>query len=341
MRLRSYTAATVAEALRLVRDELGPDAMIVATHRGGKGAFARVTAAVEPAAPAEPAPSPARRGPSEALRQIREALAFHGVPAPLAERLVNLAGDALDHGDVGGDPLVALAAALDSRFQFAPLPAPTSRSRAFILVGPPGAGKTATAAKLAARAALGGKRVGVITTDTQRAGGIEQLAAFTKLLGLDIQIAEDAGALTDATLAAQGLDGVVIDTAGAIPYDDGDLERVKALVEAARAECVLVLPAGGDTLEAAEAASQFARVGAKRLLVTRLDAARRLASLLTAAEAGRLAFSDVGITAHIAHGLRALNPVSLARLLLGEVRETEQSQNPSEARTSPLSKAAS
>ncbi|MBF0306560.1 MAG: GTP-binding protein, partial [Alphaproteobacteria bacterium] len=48
MRLKSYTAPSMAEAMHLVRQELGEDAIIVSTQRavGGKGV--RITAALEP-----------------------------------------------------------------------------------------------------------------------------------------------------------------------------------------------------------------------------------------------------------------------------------------------------
>ncbi len=51
------------------------------------------------------------------------------------------------------------------------------------------------------------------------------------------------------------------------------------------------------------------------MITTRIDQTRRLGSLLTAAHAGGLAIADAGVTPHVAHGLTALNPVSLARLL--------------------------
>jgi flagellar biosynthesis protein FlhF len=356
MRLRSFTAPTIVEAMRQVREALGPEAIIVSTHEPGKGAPVRVTAAIEtvipeleaaPAksdgtsnetAPDERAPkgarqdaaAPAARRDDAAGRLIRDAFEFHGVPTVLAERLGALAHDALASGAVEGDALLALAAALDIRFRFAPLAA--FPARPLMLVGPPGAGKTTSLAKLAARGALAGRRLGVISTDTLRAGGVEQLGAFTRLLAFDLQVAEDAGALADAVLAAQGCEGVLIDSAGTNPYDDEALAQLAAMIAAAEAEPVLVLPAGGDALEAAEAAAAFAEIGATRLLVTRLDAARRLASLLTAAEAGKLAIAEVGTTPQIADGLAPLNPVSLARLLLGELAADSRSQAPREGR---------
>ena len=47
-----------------------------------------------------------------------------------------------------------------------------------------------------------------------------------------------------------------------------------------------------------------------------MDMARRLGGVLAAADAARLPFCDVGISPGIADGLGAVNPLSLARLLL-------------------------
>ncbi|HYB09167.1 MAG TPA: hypothetical protein VEJ16_05825 [Alphaproteobacteria bacterium] len=357
MRLRSFTAPTLAQAMKLVREELGPDAIIVSTHATNKSAPARVTAAIEPADESIAATGGASiHGPcariggfekpaDHAHRAVRDAFEFHGVPAILAQRLGGFAGDALNSGAAKGEPLLALAAALDRRFRFEPLLGSRGPRRPLILVGPPGAGKTVTVAKLAARAVLAGNRLTVITTDTIRAGGVEQLAAFTKILGVDIQVAEDAGALADAILAgtsgASKADVLLIDTAGVNPYDEGEIAHAKALVDAVDAAAIVVLSAGGDPLEAAEAAVAFAEIGAKRLVMTRIDAARRLASLLTAAEAGKLALSDVGTTPHIANGLSPLNPVSLSRLLIGDLVDDKAEERTATNESPRLLKAAS
>ena len=77
----------------------------------------------------------------------------------------------------------------------------------------------------------------------------------------------------------------------------------------------MVAAAGGDAMEMAEAADVFADLGARRLMATRLDIARRLGGLLDVAERSRMALADVSATPFIAQGLLTLNPLSLARLM--------------------------
>ena len=47
MRLRTFTAPSIADAMQLVRNELGPDAIILSTQRLGPGKGVQVTAGLE------------------------------------------------------------------------------------------------------------------------------------------------------------------------------------------------------------------------------------------------------------------------------------------------------
>lgn len=328
MRLKTYCAGSMAEAMQLVRKDMGRDAIIVATHQEAPGAEVQVTAAVEtdndddgglagwdeapdgdPGATGEGAERRPGSGGTGCASLLQRELCYHGVPNELAERLSRLGLRFL-----AGDPVMALAGALDEVFTFAPLP-DLPPARPLMLVGPPGAGKTIAAAKLMMRARRAGRPFAAITTDTRRAGGVEQLQAFTAILGTELAASDEPEALLAAVQAA-GERELYIDTAGANPYEDEELEALRAQVRITRADPVLVLPAGADPLEAADIARAFASVGARRMIATRLDMSRRFGSLLAAAAAGQFAFAGVGISPFVADGIAALNPLSLARLLL-------------------------
>ncbi|ALG73412.1 GTPase [Azospirillum thiophilum] len=325
MRLKSFHARTMSDAMRMVRQSLGDDAIIVAT-REEEGGGVRVTAAVEeddlPAASASGDRGGGRGGRAKAPPQpvepeidvgevVADALQRHGVPAALAEQLID-AASGLDTED----PRLALGSALDSIFAFKPLPDGRSQVRPLVLVGPPGSGKTLIAAKLAARAVFRKCSVGVITTDTVRAGGIDQLAAFTRLMKLKLATVEDPDALAGAYEVHRRTDLVLVDTAGRNPYDNRDMQDLRGLLSVGEVEPVLVLPAGLDALEAADMALAFKAVGVRRMLVTRLDMARRLGSLLAVAARARLSFCDASVSSKVAEGLTALNPLALARMMI-------------------------
>ncbi len=79
-----------------------------------------------------------------------------------------------------------LDAACSRLFRFSRLPLDADGAP-LLLAGPPGGGgKTLTIAKPATRLVMEGHRPLVITVDEQRAGAIEQLAAFTRPLGLTL-----------------------------------------------------------------------------------------------------------------------------------------------------------
>lgn len=319
MRLKSFHAPTMAEAMGMVRDVLGDDAIIVAT-REEEGVGVRVTAAIEEDESHQyAAPSPPQirfggipiepEGP-DILDQVSDVLIRQGVPADLNEEILNAISDL----DVR-DPLTALAAGLDRVFTFQPLP-DGRYPRALMLVGPPGSGKTLSVAKLCTRAFRNGRPVGVVSTDTVRAGGIDQLSAYTRLLKLRLITAEDPVALSDALEVQKGAEQVLVDSAGRNPYDDADMKELRDFLVAADIEPVLVLPAGLDAIEAADMARAFRQVGVRRLLPTRLDMARRLGSLLAAAHEAEMSFADASATAKVIDGLTPLTPTILARFMM-------------------------
>lgn len=347
MRLKSFYARTTAEAMRQVRAALGDDAIIVATREEEGGV--RVTAAVEddalpppPAAPAGRLGTPAEPEPVDISEALGEVLYRHGTPAALAEKLV----DAVASLDVD-NPLMALGAALDAVFTFQPLP-DGRQERPILLVGPPGAGKTLAVAKLAARAVFAGRSVSVITTDTLRAGAVEQLAAFTRLMKIKLTSVEEGASLADALEVIR--DGeVYIDSGGRNPFDAQDMGELRRMMGKARVEPVLVLPAGSDALEAAEMGAAFRALGVRRVLVTRVDLTRRLGSTLAAVYDSRLDFCDISNNPKVPDGLTTLTPLGLARLMMPEAavaaatvaaRPAKPSRPPRPVRPGPVQSAA-
>ncbi|MFQ5773263.1 MAG: GTPase [Kiloniellaceae bacterium] len=317
MRLKSFTANTLPEAMKRVREALGPDAVILSTQPAENGLGVRVTAALEDSPLDELDFGPQPGGPPP-IDVISQALSYHRLPPGLFDRLLGAAASL-----PACEAVMVLAGALDTAFAFAPLPA-LEAPRPVMLVGAPGAGKTATAAKLCARARLAGRPAALITMDTVKSGGLAQVTAFAKALTARLAQAGDARALAEAVRACPQDHFVVIDTVGANPFEAKDLARVSEAARAAGADVALVLPAGGDAADSAEAALAFAQTGAKGLIGTRLDTARRFGGLLSAAQAGRMALMAAGTSPHIGDPLLPINPVSLARLLLPAEAVAEQ-----------------
>ncbi|MGH7210649.1 MAG: GTP-binding protein [Acetobacteraceae bacterium] len=294
MRLKLYRATRMAEAMACVRAELGPDALILATRRVADGV--EVTAALEPNASPTIAASDQER---------ERLLAYHDVPAPLRAMLAR----------------GALEDALAACFTFAALPL-SPDGRPLLFAGPPGAGKTLTVARLATRLVLAGHTPLVITADGQRAGAVEQLAAFTRLLGIELVVASHPVTLGRALARRQSGAPVLIDAPGIDPLDPAQSSELAALVATAEAAVALVLAGNSHPAEAAELAAAFAEIGASLLVATRLDQTRRLGGILAAAGAGRLALAEAGLGAGAADGLVPFTPALLAARLINAMEST-------------------
>ncbi len=308
MRLKSFTGASLPEAMKAVRDHFGPDAVILSTVEDEPGGRIRVTAALDDDARADGAEAAALA----TVDTLAAALSFHRVPQGLADRILAAAATI-----AAEDAVLGLAGALDAEFGFKPFAAETE-TRPLLLLGPPGGGKTSSAAKLCALAKLAGRETTLITMDVAKAGGRDQISIYAGALQAHVLEAADPDALARCVGAVDKDRLVIIDTAGANAFVPLDLEGLRAALEVSGAQPVLVLPAGGDALESAEAAQAFAELGQLRIIATKLDAARRLGGVLAGAFLGGCLFSAAGIAPQIAGGLVPINPVWLARLLLPE-----------------------
>ena len=187
------------------------------------------------------------------------------------------------------EELTALMGSGDSRLAFVGRP-PT----VILLAGLQGSGKTTAAAKLALLLRKEGRNPGLVAADLQRPAAFDQL----EQLGRQIQVPVFSEERSDPVKAveqglegarAEGLDTVILDTAGRLHVDEPLMEELAAVRDATRPTNVLLVldsMTGQDAVRVAEAFAE--RVAFDGVVLTKLDGdARGGAALSVKAVTGK------------------------------------------------------
>ena len=153
-------------------------------------------------------------------------------------------------------------------------PLPHGANASTFLIGPSGAGKTLSAAKLAWSIRQRGEQVVLANADQKRPGAGAQLAAYGEALDIptaQIYEAADLRSLVDANPNA----ALVIDTAGGLP-DEHELLALRGLTQAtaSTAQVLLTVAAGSGAAESRRAAEIFAALSPAGLIISKADEAQ-------------------------------------------------------------------
>ena len=353
--LRHYLAPSLAEAAARIKSELGSDAIILQTRTVRRGRLwgllgpPMVEVTVAEPAPAAAAAAPPLRRPetgqllaTEAVRREMEAIrsmvgelqqsqSRRRLPPAARDLLAALRRQGVTEEialRLLGKPEATEPAALRQRvgrqvLQHLGRPEPLrvrhGEGRVAALVGPTGAGKTTTLAKLAAHFALQGRlRVGVICADTRRIGAEAQLRTYCELIGVPLLVADEPEEIAAARERLAGCDLILADTAGRGPRDPAQLAALQAQLAAlAPREVYLVLSLTTGAGEAQAAAAAFAPLGCTHLLGTKLDECSAPGALLNLRAACRLSLSYVGTGQQVPGNLHLLDPAAYCQDLLG------------------------
>jgi flagellar biosynthesis protein FlhF len=202
----------------------------------------------------------------------------------------------------------------------APIIAAPGRRRVVALVGPTGVGKTTTIAKLAANFRLrDGIRMGLVTVDTYRIAAVEQLRTYAEIIDLPMKVVTSPREMRRALDELSGLDLVLIDTAGRSPRDELKIQELKSLLAEAHVDevhLVLSMVASPKSLQAT--AEKFAPAGTTAMILTKLDEAVGMGSLLSVARRVPLPVSYLTTGQDVPDDIEHASARRVARLILGE-----------------------
>jgi flagellar biosynthesis protein FlhF len=284
MHLKRYRKPTVREALRAIREELGPDALVLSTElvastgwRGWLGAReVQVTAgAPRDASEGRPPASERRRADTVTGREgVVARLVGGGVERELAEQVA--AG--IPVSECRGASLSSLTRALSNHLTDAAA-GDDAFARVEVFVGPPGVGKTTTIAKIAAQTrARDGRALGMVAADAFRAGAIEQLRVYADVIGAPFKVARTPEELDKALTASR--QPLLVDTAGRSPSDGGVRELLRLVGRRRGVRTHLVMAADTSAASARRIFDMYQDARPDRLVVTKLDEAESLSPLL-------------------------------------------------------------
>ncbi|AKG00268.1 flagellar biosynthesis protein FlhF [Pseudomonas aeruginosa] len=390
MQVKRFFAADMRQAMKLVRDELGPDAAILGNRRVAGGI--ELTAALDyqaPPAPSKPNPAlevelrktqariaearaeltarpaenqrkdrqlfaeekPARPSLAESMAaqakpqaggQTLEAMRFelNGLRELIEVQLGSIAWGQLQHqrpqqanlwrrlqrmglpAELSKPLLERVAAVGDTRQAWRMLLAHLSRAvqtpeqdpldagGVLALVGPAGAGKTTTLAKMAARYVLkyGAQSLALVSMDSYRIGAQEQIKTLGRILNVPVTLVDPGQSLIQALAPLARKRMVLIDTAG-LPASDPALRmQLEALASPSlNVKNYLVMATTSQSQVLKSAYQTYRHCGLAGCILTKLDEAGSLGESMALAIAQRLP------VAYLADGPRIPDDLQVAR----------------------------
>lgn len=309
MKLKSFFADSIEEALSLARREMGPEAMLVNSKRShGEaqqlGAYEVVVCAETSKPPSEaietsrstsaaaPQADKLSRDISDLKHQVERlarSLARSGSGLAGIASDPNLSGAfaTLADAELDADLAYEIVSKIGSNFSGRALRSELARlisvnadlgcageaSRIVALIGPPGAGKTSALVKLAVQFGVASRKpLHILSMDTYRVAAADELRSYAAILGVGCRVLETTAALAQAIEEHSRKHLILIDTPGLSQAEmDGQEDLAGFLSTHPGIDTHLVLPASMRASDLKRIAEQYSWFKPNKLLCTRLD----------------------------------------------------------------------
>lgn len=209
---------------------------------------------------------------TEIYTRLEEEFANNGIDRRLAQKVLMNAFKSVS--GAGGADIGELKAYMRNRVsEKIGVKDPLSSKGVITFVGPAGAGKSTTVAKLAALQALKRKKkVALVTMDTYRIGAAEQLKVYGKIIGVPVEVARTAKELASYIGVHRDKDSIFVDTAGRSAKSAAhmkELDDIAAISPDIRFNLVLSAQTRDDSLY--ESVMGYGRTPVDSLTFTKLD----------------------------------------------------------------------
>ena len=345
MQIKIFTASRLHEALALVRQGLGPDAVVLDRMEGVDEKGERVWhvhAALDTEESNRHKNDTIKK---ETTKDSSDTSHVQKMEASMQrlERIVEGLGrkeaESLRHAmsdkatQEAFDQLVSIGVAPSYAFDLAedyaghkPMGAsmlhwgerldPKNKRVVMLLAGPSGAGKTLLAAKLATHYSLRGIRVGLLTTDVNRMGGSEALQSYADVLGAPFARVRQ---ISDVPKAMEMMDSaqlLLVDSEGWNIHRSSGLKKQSELWDAmACTDRILVMPANMDESDGMALLAAAESMNVDKLAFTKLDETTRPGKVVNWAMASGLKLSYGGFGTDIAGQMGWLTAQALTSFL--------------------------
>ena len=192
-----------------------------------------------------------------------------------------------------------------------------------LLAGLQGSGKTTTAAKLALQLRRDGKSALLVAADLQRPAAIDQLVSLGKQLSVPVYSEPPDSDPIDVSKHGlqeardQGVDWVIVDTAGRLNIDDDLMEQLFLIKKAVSPTESLLVVDSMTGQEAVSVAEEFnKRIGLTGLILTKMDGDARGGAALSVTSVTGVPIKFIGV-GEKADALVPYHPDRLASRILG------------------------
>ncbi len=359
MHIKRIKAKNIPEGLKKVKEELGPDAVILSTHQLKKKTgenLVEIVAAIEFETGgktnrkiSDEAPDyrlldeqlkeikdtlslmfSSKRffyhiGPEKELCNLYTSLVVQGLKEIFAWELVQAAvqnpekNNEISRNEEIKDKFVS---ALKKRITTTDLFQKNGKGRTFFysFVGPTGAGKTTTLAKLATHLKLDKKkRVSLISLDTYRIGAIEQLKIYASILDVPLRVASSVQETAEAVLelTEMGSDYILFDTIGKNFLVKEHVLDMKEIFDAfPQVRHLLVLPANAKDSDLSVVINTFKTMPIHSFVFTKIDETSTHGNIINQLLRFRKPVSYLGTGQRVPEDIEKADREKLCRLLL-------------------------
>jgi flagellar biosynthesis protein FlhF len=344
MQIKRFEAKDMQEALRQVREVMGPEAVILSTKtlkhpaqrsRGYSQPGVEIVAAVERPANPCPGPTPAsfhsfsppaikEREEAQEEEKIVEKIRSIGISPEFVTRLVeevhSLRKELREwslletyRGFLRWKLMEQVEVTVSSG----------KGMRIWSFIGPTGVGKTTTLVKLAAHLSLTvTQKITLVTVDTYRIGAVEQLKAYAQILRLPLEIALHREDLKEIIERNRHQDLLLIDTAGRSPYPPGQMEELRDFLTVhPQIENHLLLSATMKDRDLEKAGRNFSSlVPVTSYIFTKIDETEEYTPLLNQLIRSKRPLSYLTTGQRVPEDFELASKVRMANLVLSQIQ---------------------